>query len=270
LTRFLVSIQGEKPTAIEAGSWLAALGLGLDQFDKVGAIDRLACEVLSSGAVVARDARSGETFVIQAMSSDGEVAAETYDDDAPTIVAGEDFDDGFMEEEDTDELSVRGDDGIMSFGVVALFDQIQRARSDVIAWDVALGLARDRAGGQAGAAIRQDEDGALRFVATFGPHGKSLLGVRLPARTGIVGFCIDRRVCLILRQPSRDPRFYKGIDEATGFSTNAVLCVPVVRDDRCFGALELLNPPEDVPFARAHLEIVELIASSLAERLAFG
>lgn len=63
--RYVVSVRGGGSASVDAPNWLAALGFGLDQFGDVGAIDRLACEVLVNGTVLARDARTGRGYVVR-------------------------------------------------------------------------------------------------------------------------------------------------------------------------------------------------------------
>ena len=50
---------------VEASSWLSALGQALDALDLVEGLERLACEVLPNGTVLARDGRSGQGFVVE-------------------------------------------------------------------------------------------------------------------------------------------------------------------------------------------------------------
>ena len=72
--RYLVSTRSEQPVEVDAPNWLVALGVGLDMLGAVTSIDRLACEVLANGKVIARDARSGLGVVVQAVDADEEEA----------------------------------------------------------------------------------------------------------------------------------------------------------------------------------------------------
>lgn len=85
----MVSARGGVSAAVEAPNWLAALGVGLDQFGDVSAIDRLACEVLMNGTVLARDARTGQGYVVRPLDVD---VAEAVDEDETSELAfgGED------------------------------------------------------------------------------------------------------------------------------------------------------------------------------------
>ena len=80
--RFLVSAPGVRPATVEAGNWLAALGLGLDKLGLDADFSRLACELLPNGTVIAQDVRSGNRFVVRPEAE--ESAQPKAGNDAPT------------------------------------------------------------------------------------------------------------------------------------------------------------------------------------------
>lgn len=294
MSRFLVSAQGNPGTPIEAANWLAALGVGLDRLGLVGAINRLACEVLPNGTVIARDARTGEGFVVQPMLQIEVPAAAPRELDSEMILPADDDDSAFGEVEegfsllsgegdrtevdeaeadeddedvDTDAGLIDGSELIISAGIASIIEDLSGAPSDVLAWEAALRLALSRVPAEAAAALRIEEDGGLRYVSTAGPMAHKLLGARLHGLVGLAGFCADRRLNLVVVSPARDPRFYAEVDRTMGTQTRATLCVAVHDDVHSYGAIELMNPPRGAMFGRAHVEIVEIIARALAQRL---
>jgi len=82
--RYVVSVRGGGTASVDAPNWLAALGVGLDQFGGVSTIDRLACEVLVNGTVLARDARTGRGYVVRPIGGTDDRAggARTCEDPA--------------------------------------------------------------------------------------------------------------------------------------------------------------------------------------------
>jgi len=130
---------------------------------------------------------------------------------------------------------------------------------------VALEGAQELIPAESSSALRQEWDGTLRFIVAFGPRAHKVLGERLPSGLGIAGFCVQRSVSLIIREPKNDPRFFANMDRRTGYSTSSVMAVPVAFDNTTFGCLELLNPPE--AFTRIHLDCLTRIADGLAEQL---
>ncbi len=66
-------------------------------------------------------------------------------------------------------------------------------------------------------------------------------GMRLPGDTGIIGKTVMTRCCQIVRDVSKDPDFAKHVDAGTGFVTRSILCTPLIVQQQCIGALELIN-----------------------------
>lgn len=269
MSLFQVSIRGETAATVEAVNWITALGLGLDRLGVGHPIDRLACEVLANGTVIARDARSGHAFLVQPVGANGAGRPNPEDEDTQVFVMEAEGDDPseevdlgvFMsgDEEDTELHSERVN--------VALVARVRSAPSTALAWQAALEAAQELVPSESGAALRVEPDGQLRFVGASGPHGKKVAAMAIPGGAGIAGFCVERAAALLVRNPYRDPRFFPEVDRATGYSTRAVLCVPVMGTNGVLGCLELLNPPEMQSFSRAHLATLESVAAALAARL---
>jgi hypothetical protein len=261
--RFQVSTRGRAPIEVEAGNWLTALGLGLDQLGAVDALDRLACEVLPNATVIARDARSGMGFIVLPLRP---VQAPDPDDEPTDVHEADSADLTFamaegveeFEEEDTADLTRRL--------VRTLIASLAEARSELEAWVRALDIAQELIPAESGAALRVEPDGSLQFVAATGPKAADVRGVRLDKGTGFVGFCVRRGVGLVVTRPQNDPRFYGEMDRATGYETSSVMCVPVRGDGgEVLGCLELLNAPK--VFSRADQDRAEEVAGALSARL---
>lgn len=70
--------------------------------------------------------------------------------------------------------------------------------------------------------------------------------VEIDATSGIVGATIQERKPLIVNDPYKDPRFYAGIDQKTGYITRNIASVPVFNSRReVIGVLQLLNKGND-------------------------
>jgi HD-GYP domain-containing protein (c-di-GMP phosphodiesterase class II) len=61
-----------------------------------------------------------------------------------------------------------------------------------------------------------------------------------------------------------DPHFDASFDEATGFRTRSVLCVPLQFENRVIGVLELINKKSGVPFDEQDLNILFNLADQAA------
>ena len=81
----------------------------------------------------------------------------------------------------------------------------------------------------------------LYFVATFGPSSADLLGQRLRADHGVVGFVYRTGGPYRMDDPVSDPNFYPKFDEDHEFRTSSVLAVPIRIERTVCGVLELIN-----------------------------
>jgi len=68
-----------------------------------------------------------------------------------------------------------------------------------------------------------------------------ITGLRLPSDKGIVGKTVTTRSCQMVKDVSKDESFSQNVDEGTGFVTRSILCAPLVVNEECIGALELIN-----------------------------
>lgn len=307
MRRFFVSVRGGTPSNVIAANWLSALGDGLEQLGIVGDIDRLACEVLPNGTVIARDVRTGAGYVVQP-------AGPTVPDDVPTltspapdlsstetepaprepgaeparewatqeVLAVSEYVTGEYptSEPYSVEIEVTDPDigGQLDPAVelaekleLALIDTVRTMPSVETAWQRALEVAAELVPSESGAALRVVAGGELEFVGASGPEAPKVMGVRLPAGTGVAGFSVSRALSVVVAHPYNDPRFFRQMDDETGYRTKELLCVPVSSRGQVQGCIELLNPlPGDRGergFGARALELAELVATALADRL---
>jgi GAF domain-containing protein len=247
MSSWSISARGIPTVQVAAPNWIAALGLGVEELGRASSIQRLACELLPNGTVIARDIATGMGFVIQQVDDDALGGERT--DELPTLAP-----DDLIEV--TAELSAdRG-----------RFDPIDQAETPLTAGQVALLLARDLVPAESGAVILE-EKGYLRFVSVLGPHARKLAGVRLPLGTGVAGFAMANHRTVVLADAQEDPRHCGEIDALTGYRTKEIAVVPLVQNDKCHGVLELMNLPEGRRFSSEELEQLQAVAAALARRL---
>ena len=92
-----------------------------------------------------------------------------------------------------------------------------------------------------------------------------ITGLRLPATAGIVGKTIMTRSSQIVRDVREDPDFAREVDKDTGFVTRSILCAPLLVQDQCIGALELINKNSvDGLFDQRDENILVALASTAA------
>ena len=66
--------------------------------------------------------------------------------------------------------------------------------------------------------------------------------IKIPKNSGVAGWVFANKTPVIVSDAYSDQRFYRGIDQKTGFKTQNILCVPLInRDYKCIGTLQALN-----------------------------
>ena len=108
----------------------------------------------------------------------------------------------------------------------------------------------------------------LMAVAAHGPDGTlddTLDEIRVPLGTGIAGAAGSERAIINIPDAYADDRFYRGVDEKTGYRTRNLLTVPLVAVDvdELVGVAQVLNRRVG-PFT----EECERVASALAAQSA--
>lgn len=261
---------------VDAPNWLMALGQGVEQVG--GDLARLACEQLMNGTVLARDPKSGSTWVVKPLNAAAEMQAEPEPSEE-LLALDADPDEVVPHRAPATGLShlrraITLDDASLT-SVVNIDDpeevaqrvlSISEAPSAVVTWERGLLLARELVGTEAGSAIAARPEG-LVFVAVAGPFSAKLKGVKLPHGTGVAGFSVQRDVSLVIQDAGRDERVYGEVDSELGYVTRRLLAVPVTRRSVTYGCLELVNPISGRPFLRKDLIAVEMVADAVAERL---
>ena len=109
----------------------------------------------------------------------------------------------------------------------------------------------------------------LQFAAVRGPKAKEILqaGIRVPMGQGIAGFCAQDGVALTIGDVQRDPRFAREISDKIGYDAQSMVCVPLQKDGRCYGAIQLINRQGTTAFAQADLDILTAVAQQAVELL---
>jgi Nif-specific regulatory protein len=124
----------------------------------------------------------------------------------------------------------------------------------------------------AGAAVllHDAERGELYFphVSTADPVvAARLTGMRFPADRGIAGAVLRDGIPIRIDDAQVDPRFNPAIDRETGFTTRALLCVPLRGRAGPVGVLQVVNPRRAAAFEDDDLRFAEVLSGSIAVAL---
>jgi HD-GYP domain-containing protein (c-di-GMP phosphodiesterase class II) len=111
-----------------------------------------------------------------------------------------------------------------------------------------------------------DESQELFFRVVRGAGAGEIRNLRVPIGQGIVGSVAASGRAEVVNEVAADPR-WSG-DSNDGFSTRAILTVPLLARGRVVGVLQLLNPVDREGFSAEDLRRMELFAGSLAQAVA--
>jgi GAF domain-containing protein len=107
----------------------------------------------------------------------------------------------------------------------------------------------------------------LCFQFVHGPAEGLLKQASLGTESGIVGWVADHGVPLIVNDVHRDNRFCQDIDEITGFTTESILCAPLVAHGEVIGVIEVLNKLDGSDFNERDLQTLVSVASIAASAI---
>ena len=96
--------------------------------------------------------------------------------------------------------------------------------------------------------LTDEETGEYVFRVAVGPVGQNLVGMRIAPGRGFVGEAIESGHPLIVNDVQNDPRWFKGMDQSSGFITRALMVVPLRFQSRPIGAVEVINKRDGTPF----------------------
>jgi hypothetical protein len=173
----------------------------------------------------------------------------------------------------TARLQLRIDDVIAD-----VFDATQMLLSDVDldaekVGETLLDLAMKVIPAEAGSFYVADVNGhELAFLAVRGPKADAIrrAGFTVPVGHGIVGFCAQEGICMLIADIQNDPRYFSAIADAIGYPPRDTLCASAEKEGRLFGAIQLINS-RGGGFDPGQMEVLRYIgltAADLLERVA--
>ena len=90
------------------------------------------------------------------------------------------------------------------------------------------------------------------------------LEIRMPKSTGVAGWVFEHRMPAVINDAYDDSRFYRGVDDMTGFRTRNMICSPMIDDNgKCLGTIQSLNKKSG-DFTTDDLELLDVTARLVA------
>lgn len=88
-------------------------------------------------------------------------------------------------------------------------------------------------------------------------------GLRLPPYAGIAGWVARHGKSVLVDDAQNDERFYPAVDQLTGFTTRAVICVPLLNNGQTIGVIQALSRSVGT-FSKADLHFMNTLADVAA------
>lgn len=104
----------------------------------------------------------------------------------------------------------------------------------------------------------------IRVLTNIGTEDEDILSrFEVPVGKGFVGHVVRTGKWIYTNEVDEHPLHYKAVDVETGFTTNSLLCVPLIFRDKVIGALQLVNKLNG-SFDERDVERARSIASAVA------
>ena len=85
--------------------------------------------------------------------------------------------------------------------------------------------------------------------------------------TGVAGWVFEHRMPAIINDAYKDSRFFRGVDDMTGFRTRNLICTPMIDNNgKCLGTIQSLNK-KNGDFTTDELELLDVTARLVAAAL---
>ena len=104
----------------------------------------------------------------------------------------------------------------------------------------------------------------LFFFEAFGEKRDDIKHIRLKVGQGIAGWVAKHKKPVIVKDTSRDKRFFHGVDEITRFKTKSVLAVPLITKDKLIGVVEVINKIGGDTFTKKDLSRIKAYINQTA------
>lgn len=121
-------------------------------------------------------------------------------------------------------------------------------------------------------ALLDDTAQELAFVVMVGPA--KVEEFRIASGQGIAGWVTQTGQGVVCNDVTQDRRFFRGVDQQTGYSTRSILCAPLKQHARIIGVIEAINTTRVEGFSAADLDLLtafgELAGTAITRTQAFA
>ena len=137
---------------------------------------------------------------------------------------------------------------------------LQEAESLEDALRTSLGEVVKAVGAEAGTIWFYNSTGDQRIYPSFTIGGADLTGMSLSMGEGIAGTVVQQGKTTVVKDCQSDARWAGRFDEATGFVTRSMVCVPLINKYEVIGCIQIINKKDGSLYDDADVELCENLA----------
>ena len=137
---------------------------------------------------------------------------------------------------------------------------LQKAESLEEALRASLGEVVKAVGAEAGTIWFYNVTGDKRIYPSFTIGGADLTGMSLELGEGIAGTVVKEGKPTVVKDCQKDKRWAGRFDEATGFVTKSMVCVPLVNRYEVIGCIQIINKKDGSLFDDDDISLCENLA----------
>jgi diguanylate cyclase (GGDEF)-like protein len=131
--------------------------------------------------------------------------------------------------------------------------------------DIVMGKVKELIKAEAWSILMLDEKTKeLVFEVAVGEKGQQVKEMRLAMGQGVAGWVAQHQQPVIVPDTATDERFFKGLDQRTGFRTKSIIATPLVSRGRLIGVVEIINKLGENPFDNRDLELLQTLTDHAA------
>lgn len=108
----------------------------------------------------------------------------------------------------------------------------------------------------------------LYFKVTTGTKKDAVKNLEIKLGQGIAGHVVETGEPLLIKDVTKDRRWYRNISDQIGFKTRSILCVPMRVNSNVIGAIEFINKSDGESFQKNDLDLLVVFADLAALAIA--
>jgi len=113
-------------------------------------------------------------------------------------------------------------------------------------------------------ALVDEKQQVIEFKVAYGVGNEDVIGMRIPLDSGIAGYVVMTGQPIAISDVQQDPRFNLEFAESTGYVPKSILAMPLIRNDRVIGVMEVLDKIDEPSFGLEDMELLGIFAHQAA------